>query len=125
VNQAAAFRQAVTWLNRECPDLRTRLSIPEDPSGWPDAWDLAELTAPGEPEPEPEPESVDADSGPSQPGRATGTGGYDRLTMIGMAGIVFFLSLMMSAVIYPEYGPEIREWRCTWVQTSSCDAVND
>jgi hypothetical protein len=67
LNQAASFKQAVAWLEREQPQLRTRLGLPEDPADWPSPWSLDELTAPldeppaidsiedDEDEPEPEP----------------------------------------------------------------------
>ena len=45
-NQAASFKHAVSWLEREQPNLRSRLGVPEDPNDWPEPWSLDELTAP-------------------------------------------------------------------------------
>jgi hypothetical protein len=46
LNQAASFKRAVSELDPQCSDLRTRLGVPLNPADWPRAWSLDELTAP-------------------------------------------------------------------------------
>lgn len=74
-DRAASFKHAVSWLEREQPNLRSRLGLPKNPRDWPEPWSLAELTAPldrpaaAEQPDDEDDDDIEADVGPWNAGR--------------------------------------------------------
>lgn len=67
-DRAASFKHALSWLEREQPNLRSRLGLPANPDDWPEPWSLDELTAllaePAAAEEPDEDEDPEEDDGP-------------------------------------------------------------